>query len=73
VADAGFSGKRGGGEEFFEVGEFSFGAAAGDLASGGDGDAGGVIAAVFQLFQPIQKEGTGVTDTGNADNAAHKA
>jgi hypothetical protein len=61
------------GDESFEVAELAGGAAELELAVGGagDGDAGGVIAAVFETAQAFDDDGDGGIGANVSDDSTH--
>ena len=73
VADAEGAGEGVVGDEGFEVAELAGGAAKLELAVGcaGDGDAGGVIAAVFQAAQAFDDDGHGRIGADVSDDSTH--
>ena len=59
-------------DDLFEIAELAGGAANFELASGiDDGDAGGVVAAVFELAQAFDDDGNNFLRADVADNSAH--
>ena len=72
VADAEGAGDGAGGEDSFEIAEFAGGAAELEaLWATCDGDAGGVVAAVFETAQAFDDDGDGRIRTDVANNSAH--
>ena len=74
VADAEGAGEGVVGDEGFEVAELAGGAAELHVAVGGagDGDAGGVIAAVFEAAQAFDDDGHGRIGANVSDDSTHE-
>jgi hypothetical protein len=70
VGDAGAAGDAVGGDLLHQFGD-AVGAAGALQAVGIDGDAAGVIAAVFQALQALDQDGNDVARGNRADDAAH--
>ena len=71
VADAGLAGKRGFPQHRFQLRQFAGRTAALDPAAHQGGDAGGIIAAIFQPLQRFQDDGRRLRGSCDADDAAH--
>ncbi len=71
VADAGRAGERLSLQPCFEVAELAAGAAAHQLPLLERGDAGGIVAAIFQPFQRIHDQRSDRLASENSDNPAH--
>ena len=71
MADAGMAGERLGPQPRFEIFELAFGAAALEMVAFERGDAGGIVAAIFQALERIHQLLRDRTAPQNADNAAH--
>jgi hypothetical protein len=61
------------GELASEIVELALGAAADELALLDGTDAGRIIAAIFEAFQPIEQPLRNVALTNNPDNSAHRS
>jgi hypothetical protein len=73
VGNAGIAGQGFGRKPRFEVDELAFGAAAVEPAVMDRGDAGGIITAIFEPFQSIDKSARHRLNTHDPDNSAHPA
>ena len=72
VADAEGAVERGVGDDGFEVAELAGGAAEGEaFGASGYGDAGGVVAAVFEAAQAFNDDGDDGLGTNVTDNSTH--
>ena len=71
MADADGSGQGLAGKFFGEPVQLAFGAAAFDMAVGQRGDAGAVIAAIFEAPQTVDKQRSRRALAQNSDNSAH--
>ncbi len=70
MADAGLAGQRRFAQHRFQLGQFAGRTAALDMAAYQSGDAGGIIAAIFQPLQRLQNDGAASPVHSDADNAA---
>ncbi|MNE37016.1 hypothetical protein D3C80_1308540 [compost metagenome] len=71
VADADGPGQGFGGQDGLQFADLALGAAALDAAVDDGGDAGGIIAAVFQPLQAVDQTGNDGACARDADDAAH--
>ncbi len=73
VADAVGAIERVDADGFFEVAEFAGGAADGEVVLAvHDGDAGGIITAIFEAPQAVEDDRNGFTATDIANNPTHR-
>jgi len=56
---------------FFQVAQFPAGATHGQNAVGEDGQAGGIVAAIFEPAQTVEDDGDGAAVADIADNSTH--
>jgi hypothetical protein len=71
MANAGIAGERLGGQLFFESVQLAFGAAAGHRAMVERGDAGRVIAAIFEALQRVDQLARDRRIPENSNDSAH--
>ena len=71
VADAAGAGERLAREPGLEIAQLALGAPAGQLAAFQRGDAGGVVAAVFEPLERVDERGRDRLTPENAHNSAH--
>ena len=72
MADAGLAEQRRRFQPRLEIAQLAFGAAAAELALLNRGDAGGIVAAIFQPLQRIDQLAGDRSFAENANNAAHQ-
>src|ERR1700692_3985143 len=71
VSDPGVTGERLGLQSRFKISKLAFGAAGSQIAAFQRGDAGGIVAAIFEALERIHNLVRDRTAPENADNAAH--